>query len=139
MFPLGDDFRFDKVQEWDQQYENYVPLMNYINSNWDRFRVHITFGTVSDYFRAFEAQRDSQPPLPTFSGDFFPYSDIYVAGRPAYWTGFYGTRPFWKKLYREAESALRGAEIAYTYAYNLCSQKIPQGRNCLTVSLRHSP
>ncbi|XP_035705590.1 alpha-mannosidase 2x isoform X2 [Folsomia candida] len=119
MFELGEDFRFGISEEWDQQYENHVPLMNHINANRDRFGVDIRFGTVSDYFNAVELENHK---LATFSGDFFPYSDVYLFGRPAYWTGYFGTRPYWKKFYQETLSLMRDAEILYTYAGNLAAR-----------------
>ena len=64
-------------------------------------------------------------PLPTFSGDFFPYGDVYAEHRPSYWTGYYSTRPYRKKFYREMENALRSAEILYTVSLNMARQ---QGR-----------
>ncbi|XP_035708194.1 alpha-mannosidase 2x [Folsomia candida] len=115
LVPLGDDFVFDREEEWDQQYGNYTLLMNYINANPAIFNMEISFGTVSSYFNAIQ---DKNPKLPTFSGDFFPYSDVFTSGEPAHWTGFYGTRPYWKKLYKEAENYLRSAEILYAYGRN---------------------
>ena len=69
-----------------------------------------------------QAVRQRQGELPTFSGDFFVYSDIFSEGRPAYWSGYFGTRPYWKKFYRETENALRSAEMLYTLAFNVARQ-----------------
>lgn len=136
---VGDDFRYDHEIEWDQQYSNYQNLFNYINARRDVYHTEIGFGTLTDYF---DAIRDRTDGFPTLKGDFFPYADIFSEGRPAYWTGYYTSRPFYKvsvlynirkknilligcqrqMLARELEDRLRGTEILYTLALNRARQ-----------------
>ena len=90
---VGDDFRYDHDVEWDQQYTNYQNLFNYINARKDIYKTEIAFGTLTDYFEAIRGRVDD---FPTLKGDFFPYADIFSEGRPAYWTGYYTSRPYYK-------------------------------------------
>ncbi|KAK5646364.1 hypothetical protein RI129_004828 [Pyrocoelia pectoralis] len=115
LMPLGDDFRYNFPEEWDQQYVNYMKIMNYINSHKDTYKAEIMFGTPHDYFVEIQKRFDQYP---TLKGDFFVYSDIFSEGRPAYWSGYFTTRPYMKLLDRELENNLRGAEILYTLALN---------------------
>ena len=117
---LGDDFRYNFDIEWQQQYDNYNMLMNYVNSHGDKFnKTHIQFGTLQDYF---EAVHERQPievgNYPSLVGDFVPYADVYVNSVPNYWTGYYTTRPFHKSLSRELQHWLRSAEILYSLSRN---------------------
>ncbi|XP_022708909.1 alpha-mannosidase 2x-like isoform X1 [Varroa jacobsoni] len=109
---LGDDFRYDRRQEWEQQYNNYRQLFNYINENPKIFSsAHIEFGSLADYWNAVHRR---QKTFPTLSGDFMPYGDIYTEGQANYWTGYFTTRPFAKQLARELQHYLRTAEIIYS-------------------------
>ncbi|XP_008550659.1 alpha-mannosidase 2 [Microplitis demolitor] len=119
LMPLGDDFRYDHPIEWDQQYTNYKILVDYINSRKDEYNAEIIFGTPKDYFREIEKRMQK---FPTLKGDFFVYSDIFSEGRPAYWSGYFTTRPYMKILDRELEANLRSAEILYTVALNVARQ-----------------
>lgn len=108
---LGDDFRYDHALEWEQQYANYKKIMDYVNDNGPRFGdTHMMFGTLADYWNeVYKRQKE----FPTLSGDFMPYGDVYSEGLPNYWTGYYTTRPFLKRLSREVQHFLRAAEILY--------------------------
>ncbi|XP_049770177.1 alpha-mannosidase 2 isoform X3 [Schistocerca cancellata] len=122
LIPLGDDFRYDRDVEWQQQYAGYSQLIAYINAHRDRYHAEVNFGTVSDYFDALRERSaklraaNSSAGFPRIRGDFFVYSDIFSEGRPAYWSGYFTTRPYWKLLDRELEAALRSAEILYAVA-----------------------
>ncbi|KAK6617362.1 hypothetical protein RUM43_014371 [Polyplax serrata] len=119
LMPLGDDFRYEHDIEWDQQYKNYKKLFDYINNNSDTYKAEVVFGTPFDYFREV---KERMKQFKTLKGDFFVYSDIFSEGRPAYWSGYFTTRPYWKILDRELEANLRSAEILYTFALNKAKQ-----------------
>lgn len=120
LIPLGDDFRYNKEREIDQQYLNYKKLIDYINANPARYNnTEISFGIPRDYFTEIKQRYQTYPHL---KGDFFVYSDIFTEGRPAYWSGYFTTRPFYKMLSRDLEHNLRCAEILYTVALNKARQ-----------------
>ncbi|XP_033149003.1 alpha-mannosidase 2 isoform X2 [Drosophila busckii] len=122
LIPVGDDFRYNKEREVDQQYHNYKKLISHITANKRLYNVDIAFGTPSDYFQAIRERMGADHAFPSFKGDFFVYSDIFSEGRPAYWSGYFTTRPFYKLLSSELEHNLRAAEILFTIAYNTARQ-----------------
>ncbi|XP_048738238.1 alpha-mannosidase 2-like isoform X2 [Ostrea edulis] len=151
LVPLGDDFRYDSAQEWDQQYQNYNMLINYMNAR-DDWKIDVQFGTLKDYFeilRKSEKQKKQQhndKNFPTVSGDFFPYSDK----SNAYWSGYFTTRPHAKKFSREVERNLHAADVLNTlvtgfsqkwnvkyHNYHDISNFLQQSRRNLALFLHH--
>ncbi|ODM87658.1 Alpha-mannosidase 2 [Orchesella cincta] len=92
---VGDDFQFNEPLEWDQQYNNYDKLFQFINANPQRYNARVQFGTILRYFKAV---KDSHVELPTFQGDFFPYIVV-------------------------KQSELRKAEILFTFTLNHLRQQ----------------
>ncbi|XP_066584958.1 alpha-mannosidase 2 [Prorops nasuta] len=109
--PLGDDFRYSHALEWDTQYTNYQKLFDYMNQN-KNLNVEIQFGTLSDYFDAIREKHNLNE-FPTLSGDFFTYSDR----DDHYWSGYYTSRPFHKRLDRVLLGSLRGSEALAAIAW----------------------
>ena len=111
LVPLGDDFRYAHGGEWDAQFNNYQKLFDYMNND-RQMNVQIQFGTLSDYFEAVRSQKSTEE-YPSLSGDFFTYSDR----DDHYWSGYYTSRPFHKRLDRVLLGALRSSELLSTIAW----------------------
>lgn len=102
LVPHGDDFRYRTQEEWDAQRSNLAKLFEFINAA-PRYNVEVKFGTLSEYFEHI----DDVTSYPNLSGDFFTYADE----KEDYWSGYFTTRPFHKRMDRVLLSLIRSAEI----------------------------
>lgn len=112
--PLGGPYRYEFQTEFDFQYNNYQRLADFININKNIYTANIKFGTPKDYF---ENVLNKHQNFPSIQGDFLNFADT-KSGSPAYWTGFFTTRPLLKLLLRRLEATMRTTEILLSFAIN---------------------
>ncbi|KAL5257794.1 hypothetical protein ACHWQZ_G012658 [Mnemiopsis leidyi] len=128
---LGNDFTYALKEDSHLMYDNYKPIMEYINSQ-SHLNTKVSWGTLSEYF---DHVRDhGTDRVPSLTGDFFTYSDRQAD----YWSGYYTSRPFYKNMDRVLESALRRTEILYSfYRSHLKLGAFEMARNTLSLFQHH--
>uniref|UniRef100_A0A0K0E7B1 Alpha-mannosidase n=1 Tax=Strongyloides stercoralis TaxID=6248 RepID=A0A0K0E7B1_STRER len=108
--PLGSDFSFTMREEWQSVYENYKKIIDKINDS-PELNMHVQFGTLNDYFKANDKSIQKENiRIPIITGDFFTYCDR----DEDYWSGYYTSRPFYKRFDRVLIDYLRSAEIIFS-------------------------
>ncbi|KAJ8737624.1 hypothetical protein PYW08_000219 [Mythimna loreyi] len=112
--PLGGSYHYEIQSEFDFQYNNYQKIVDFVTVNKDIYKATIEFGTAKDYFNII---KEKYKFFHSVKGDFLNYADI-DSGSPAYWTGFYTSRPFSKILLRRLQTTLRTTEILFSFALN---------------------
>ncbi|KAH8359520.1 hypothetical protein KR093_007364 [Drosophila rubida] len=134
LVPLGDDFRYKQNTEWDVQRVNYEKLFEHINGH-STLNVEAQFGTLQDYFDAVHSVAGQS--FPSLSGDFFTYADR----ADNYWSGYYTSRPYHKRMDRVLMHYLRAAEMLNAWksweAQAGFSQKLELARRELSLFQHH--
>ncbi|XP_068632406.1 alpha-mannosidase 2-like [Battus philenor] len=110
--PIGGPYHYEMQTEFDFQFNNYKKIADFVNANREIYKATIEFGTPKDYFSTIVEKHKSYPSL---KGDFLNFADI-SSGMPAYWSGFFTTRPLLKILLRRLECTLRTTEVLFSFA-----------------------
>lgn len=109
LIPLGDDFRYTQSMEWEAQRVNFEKLFEYIN-NEPNLNIEAKFATLQEYFDSVKAEK-SHDQFPSLSGDFFTYADK----DDHYWSGYFTSRPYYKRMDRILMNYLRSAEMLHSW------------------------
>lgn len=109
LIPLGDDFRYTQSMEWEAQRVNFEKLFEHINND-PHLHVEAKFATLQEYFDAVKAEK-SPDEFSTLSGDFFTYADR----DDHYWSGYFTSRPYYKRMDRILMNFLRSAEMLHSW------------------------
>jgi glycosyltransferase involved in cell wall biosynthesis len=99
LIPVGDDFRYQTMDEAHKQFTNYQKMFDWIGVHLPS--VKVSFSTLTRYFDAV-----SNTKVPRLEGSFFPYSDRVQD----YWTGYFNSRIFYKGYDRLLESLVAAVE-----------------------------
>ncbi|GJP75491.1 hypothetical protein CLOP_g5933 [Closterium sp. NIES-67] len=98
MFTMGKDFAYTNAILW---FKNMDKLIHYVNLDG---RVNALYSTPSIYV---DAKQHADETWPLKTGDFFPYAD----SPHSYWTGFYSSRPAFKRYVRVCSALLLAASM----------------------------
>mmetsp|Transcript_12715 Transcript_12715/g.12844 ORF Transcript_12715/g.12844 Transcript_12715/m.12844 type:complete len:146 (+) Transcript_12715:741-1178(+) len=109
MMIYGGDFFFNYFPEAKLIFERLEQVMDWMKFSGLYPDFDIKFATATEYF---DEVRKSNAKFPVYKSDFFPYQSYRFGNRPAFWTGFYTTRPALKQLINKTHRLVRAAEIA---------------------------
>lgn len=136
LIPLGDDFRYTHSTEWEMQRINFQALFDHINYE-RKYFVEAQFGTLQDYFDAVHKEQHAAE-FPSLSGDFFTYADR----KDNYWSGYYTSRPYHKRMERVLQHYVRSAEMLNSWLDNwdngfLIEEQLQMARRELSLFQHH--
>ncbi|KAF0990190.1 hypothetical protein HZS_1453, partial [Henneguya salminicola] len=121
---MGSDFTYQVADKW---YDNLDVLIRNINkrSGYKAF--------YSTPWRYFESILKTGISLPEYKYDFFPYS----TSEHSCWTGFYTSRPGFKRLVREKTELLRGCKQLASFDSSLDQNQVEILKRALDAAQHH--
>ena len=107
MVLYGHDFHFTNAENTYELLDKTISLVNKNNKK----LFYVKYSTPSEYFREI---REEKSIFPSFGpdNDFLPYQ----AGVVNWWTGFFTSRPNFKRTCRQNDNLLRNAEFLFSFA-----------------------
>ncbi|KAL2907132.1 hypothetical protein RDABS01_005842, partial [Bienertia sinuspersici] len=106
MWTMGDDFQYQHAESWFKQMDK---LIHYVNKDG---RINALYSTPSIYTDAKNMETETWP---LKSDDYFPYADA----DNAYWTGFFTSRPAFKRYVARQLEFLSGRRTAGPNTFSL--------------------
>ncbi|KAK6035960.1 alpha mannosidase, middle domain protein [Cooperia oncophora] len=97
MLLMGSDFQYTNANTW---YTNLDKLIQHVNGN-ATHGLHVFYSTPSCYVKGLTELSTTR--LPTKDDDFFPYASSNIS----FWSGYFTSRPTFKRMVREASALLQ--------------------------------
>ncbi|XP_060519654.1 lysosomal alpha-mannosidase-like [Cylas formicarius] len=101
LIPIGADFTFQNAEKSFTNIDRLIYQANIKQSNGSRY--NLLYSTPSCYARSISEDEVGKLGFPMKRDDFFPYG----TGPEAYWTGYYTSRPTFKRLERIGNNFLQ--------------------------------
>ena len=118
---LGFDFYYANYNKMKDQANAYKRMAKYFDEH-PELKLHLKESNITEYFSDLHSSKYFHD-FPVVQGDFFTYSDV----REDYWSGYFTTNPFGKRLTRILYSYTRSAQtLSALLAMRGAYQEIPQ-------------
>ncbi len=91
---------------------NMSKIIDYINSNQDRYNLNVKFSKVTDYMKAVYSEQNNTVDYWKKDDDFLPYADNIAS----FWTGYFVSRAELKNLARWGEAISRSSDVLFALA-----------------------
>ncbi|XP_078151977.1 alpha-mannosidase-like isoform X2 [Carex rostrata] len=125
MWTMGDDFKYQYAESW---FKNMDKLIHYVNKDG---RVNALYSTPSLYVDVLNSLEESWP---LKHDDYFPYAD----SANAYWTGYFTSRPAFKRFVRDLSGYyLAARQLEFMMGYISHGAYTPSLRDALAVAQHH--
>ena len=125
MFTMGSDFQYEAAGNW---FVNLDAIIHHVNLDG---RVNAFYSSPSAYVAAKRAEAAVAWPLKT--DDFFPYAD----GPHQFWTGYFTSRPAWKRMVRSASAAFQSLRQLGALGGSAAQPDLAQLEQALALAQHH--
>lgn len=125
MFTMGSDFQYEAAGNW---FVNLDAIIHHVNLDG---RVNAFYSSPSAYVAAKRAEVTVAWPLKT--DDFFPYAD----GPHQFWTGYFTSRPAWKRMVRSGSAAFQSLRQLGALGGSAAQLDLAQLEQALAVAQHH--
>ena len=112
MITAGMDFAWQFANVNYAFFDNVTEVyMSHLNGR----NLNIFYSTVDNYFQSVKKEQERLKfDWPVYTGDFFPYNGYHVAH---YWTGYFTSRPNFKKLIRDFTGHTLASDTFFALEY----------------------
>ena len=107
LIPMGTDFAY---QNAGQNFKQIEEIIDWINKNKNDTNIEFVMSTPSKYVKAIKEEKQKYF---VYYDDLMPYQKISKEGYNEFWTGYYSSKPAFKKQVKDASSLLHAHNTVF--------------------------